>query len=148
MKTRKLYLWICNNLSLFFKIHLKCLRKILTFKNKLWNHIQTLMNFLHMSWNLLKVTYFSFSNFSVLISSKTEFVSEWESESSSLGESIKNCHKFKEDEKRKNRLRKRRKKRKRNVKERRERNVKEKAEKRAYILPLLTKGEIARASGK
>jgi hypothetical protein len=65
-----------------------------------------------------------------------------------LGESIKNCHKFKEDEKRKNRLRKRRKKRKRNVKERRERNVKEKAEKRAYILPLLTKGEIARASGK
>jgi len=49
---------------------------------------------------------------------------------------------------RKNRLRKRRKKRKRNVKERRERNVKEKAEKRAYILPLLTKGEIARASGK
>jgi hypothetical protein len=89
LKTRKLYLWICNNLSLFFKIHLKCLRKILTFTNKLWNHIQTFMNFLHMSWNLLKVTYFSFSNFSVLISLKTEFFSEWESEPSSWGKALR-----------------------------------------------------------
>jgi hypothetical protein len=33
-----------------------------------------------------------------------------------LGESIKNCHKFKEDEKRKNRLRKKRKKKKKKCK--------------------------------
>ncbi len=45
------------------------------------------------------------------------------------GKALRFVTKFKEDEKRENRLRKRRKKRKRNVKERRERNVKEKAEK-------------------